>query len=151
MLQWFDARCREYVSGNQASEITLLFHSKQFSVIFHTSSFTSENYRASQECTMYTYNVPFLIIAYHVHTCALSAALICRPYNAQFCYRTHAHLYIRTNAHTYFTVELNLDCTCTIYSPHATLRWTDELSQSAPAYKHTSLDRLVGCPSTVVV
>ena len=35
--------------------------------------------------------------------------------------------------------------------PLATLWLTDELSKSASAYKHASLDRPVGCPSSIVV
>ena len=37
------------------------------------------------------------------------------------------------------------------YWPLATLWLTDKLSQSALTYKHTSLDRPVVCPSTIVV
>ena len=35
--------------------------------------------------------------------------------------------------------------------PLTTLWLTDELSQLVPGYKHASLDRLVGCPGTIVV
>ena len=36
------------------------------------------------------------------------------------------------------------------HRPLATLWLTDELSQSAPAYEHASLDSLAGYPSAIV-